>query len=143
MNDRSLIAGAGWCAPPETTYGPDAPEYLGFGQTPTLADEIAASANEPQALRGGIKYPTPDPIQFPAPRDSFIADRIEATAAQIQEGFPYRTLLDCRQLAARLVDEVLTWDAEWPEAEGDCGCVVRRFPDHQPDCIWNGEEGTL
>ena len=79
-----------------------------------------------------------EPVCFPKPRDPSIQDRIEATAEQIQIGFPYRSLLDCRQLAARLVDEVLTWDAIWPEAEGDCGC-----PDymagHQPDCIWIGE----
>lgn len=85
----------------------------------------------------------PQPIEFPAPPDPFILDRIEATAAQIHEGFPYRTLLDCRTLAARLVDEVLTWDAMWPEAEGDCGCKLRGFPDHLPECIWNGEEAML
>jgi hypothetical protein len=79
-----------------------------------------------------------EPIEFPAPVDPFTADRIEATAAQIQEGFPYRTLLECRQLAARLVDAVLCWDALWPEAEGDCGCPDY-LTEHRPDCLWIGE----
>jgi len=82
---------------------------------------------------------TPDPIVFPAPVSPDIADRIEATAAQIQDGFPHRTLLDCRQLAASLVDQILTWDANWPEAEGDCGCESRGMPEggHWADCIWS------
>lgn len=79
-----------------------------------------------------------EPPVFPPPPSTVAADMIEETAEQIQAEYPYRTLLDCRQLAARLVDEILTWDANWPEAEGDCGC-----PDymegHQPDCIWIGE----
>lgn len=81
-----------------------------------------------------------EPIQFPAPRDLVAADMVESTAEQIQAEYPYRTLLDCRQLAARLVDEILTWDANWPEAEGDCGCETRGFPAgfHTPDCIWIG-----
>lgn len=77
------------------------------------------------------------PVEFPAPRDSDIADRIEATAAQIQEGFPYRTLLDCRQLAEQLVDAVMCWDAMWPEAEGDCGCPDY-LTEHRLDCLWTG-----
>lgn len=79
-----------------------------------------------------------EPVQFPAPPDPSTADRIEATAAQLQEEFPYRSLLDCRWLADRLVSEILTWDAAWPEAEGDCGCATRGLPEHQPDCIWIG-----
>lgn len=81
-----------------------------------------------------------EPVTFPAPRDPFIQDRIEATAEQIQVGFPYRTLLDCRQLAARLVDEVLTWDAMWPEAEGDCSCTG---PSHRFGCVWDPGAETL
>lgn len=95
---------------------------------PTLAQMVAAF--------------TPSPIEFPAPVDPETADRIEATAVQVQETFPYRTLLDCRTIAAQLVDAVLTWDAEWPEAEGDCGCYVRGLSQHRLDCIWAGATTT-
>jgi hypothetical protein len=88
----TLTENTGWYAPPASEYDFPAAPFNPFG---------------------------PEPLIFPAPRDPFIQDRVEATAAQIQHGFPYRTLLDCRELAARLVDEVLTWDAMWPEAEGD------------------------
>lgn len=81
-----------------------------------------------------------EPVEFPAPRDPWIQDHVEDAAERLQATFPYRTLLDCRQLAARLVDEVLTWDAMWPEAEGDCGCAG---PSHRPDCLWNGEEAMM
>ena len=80
----------------------------------------------------------PEPIEFPAPRDPVTADRVEVTAEQIQAEYPYRTLLDCRELAVRLVDAILCWDAEWPEAEGDCGCETRGLSEHQPGCLWVG-----
>lgn len=97
-----------------------------------------------------------EPIQFPPPPSEDIAERIEATAAQLQQGFPYRTLLDCRWLADRLVSEVMHWDALWPEAEGDhpfcceycehnagktCECQPCRFIadigfEHADNCGW-------
>lgn len=76
----------------------------------------------------------PEPIIFPNPPDETTARRIEETAEQVQEEFPYRTLLDCRELAARLVDAVLTWDAIWPEAEGDCACPDDDTNMHRPGC---------
>lgn len=81
-----------------------------------------------------------EPVEFPKPRDPSIQDRVEATAEQIHIGFPYRTLLECRQLAARLVDEVMCWDALWPEAEGDCACTG---PSHRFGCVWDPQEATL
>ena len=70
---------------------------------------------------------------FPAPRDQWIADMIERRAAVLRRLFPYRSLLDCREVAAALVDTVLNWDAMWPEAEGDCACWG---PSHRADCLW-------
>lgn len=129
-DDTSITAAGGWCAP-EGTPG-----------TATLADAIAATAGEPQALRGGIKYPSPDPVQFPAPRDMVAADMVENTAEEIQAEYPYRTLLDCRELAGQLVDAIMTWDANWPEAEGDCGCVTRGLSVHMTGCLWRDAEAV-
>ncbi len=101
--DDSITAAGGWCTPSETVHD--------FGVPASMAE----------------------PIEFPAPRDASTALMIEEQAAEIQFNYPYRTLLACREIAARLVDEVLTWDAMWPEAEGDCAC-----PDsaHLVDCYW-------
>lgn len=82
----------------------------------------------------------PEPIEFPAPRPEFIHEMIESTAEDLHAEYPHRTLLDCRELAARLVDEVLTWDAMWPEAEGDCGCTG---PSHRFGCVWDPGAETL
>lgn len=98
----------------------------------------------------------PEPIEFPAPRPEFVHEMIESAAEDLRAEYPHRTLLDCRELAARLVDEVLTWDAMWPEAEGDhpfcceycehnadslCDCGPCWFISeigflHAPDCGW-------
>jgi hypothetical protein len=53
-----------------------------------------------------------EPVRFPAPADSDIADRIERLAATFQESNPHRSLLDCRRLAVQVVDVVISWDAE-------------------------------
>jgi len=56
---------------------------------------------------------TAEPIVFPAPPDAVTAGLIEDTAEQIQIEHPHRSLLECRQLAAQLVDAVQCWEAEY------------------------------
>lgn len=148
-----MTASGGWCAPTETVYDIEPPQDI-----TTLAEAVASAVPMPAVAGDPVyevaghrelveaisaAYPSAEPIVFPAPRDLIAADMVENTAQQILAEYPYRTLIDCRQLAARLVDKVLTWDAMWPEAEGDCGCKLRGLPYHLPECIWNGEEGTL
>jgi hypothetical protein len=101
-------------------------------------DERMSGDGEPVPTAGPVVTACkPEPVIFPAPRDAVTADMIEATAENLLADYPYRTLLDCRELAARLVDEVLAWDAMWPEAEGDCSCPDG-LTEHRAECIWTG-----
>lgn len=81
-----------------------------------------------------------EPIVFPPPPDETTASMIEDTAEQIHAEYTYRTLLDCRELATKLVEAVLCWDAEWPEAEGDCACTG---PSHRFGCVWDPKGEVL
>ena len=126
--DDTITAAGGWCAPTEDVYDFAVPAALGDAVVTAPEVELPRTPHLRMA----------DPVVFPAPPSPGAADMIEATAENLLADYPYRTLLDCRQLAARLVDEVLTWDAMWPEAEGDCGCSDY-MEGHGPECIWVGE----
>lgn len=119
----AMTVAAGWCAPAEAV-----------AERPWTEEQVSTFVD---ALRTTV--PAPEPVQFPAPRDPVTADWVEKTARRIQRQFPYRTLLDCREIAADIVDRILCWDAGWPEAEGDCGCESRGMPEggHWADCIWS------
>jgi hypothetical protein len=55
----------------------------------------------------------PEPIHFPEPREMLTADMVQETADLLQLEYPHRSLLDCRQLAERLVDVTQCWEAEY------------------------------
>ena len=92
----------------------------------TALRRLAESLDLPEAVIDSVVRNPGTPLQitqFPAPPSPAVADMIEATAHNLLADYPYRTLLDCREVAARLVGVVLTWDSMWPEAEGDCTCT--------------------
>jgi len=55
----------------------------------------------------------PEPMEFPEPRQVSTAVMIQDTADLLQSEYPHRSLLDCRQLAERLVDVTQCWEAEY------------------------------
>lgn len=125
----------------------------------TALRRLAESLDLPETVIDSVVRNPWTPLQitqFPAPPSPTVADMIEAQAHALREQFPYRSLLDCREVAAQLVGVVLTWDSMWPEAEGDhpfcceycehnhdkvCECQPCRFIAeigflHADDCGW-------
>jgi hypothetical protein len=54
-------------------------------------------------------------VIFPEPRETPTAGMIQETADLLQSEYPHRSLLECRQLAERLVDVTQCWEAEYAE----------------------------
>jgi hypothetical protein len=54
-------------------------------------------------------------VTFPEPREASTAGMIQETADLLQSEYPHRSLLECRQLAERLVDVTQCWEAEYAE----------------------------